>query len=108
APFQLVPDYGAVQIPVPTQSRPMDPAVRARQIMIQADRHRRDKEYDQAVATLVEGIEELPSARGLREKLCDTLIEAGEQPEAVRQMLAFARWLANDNDVEGAARLLDE
>ena len=58
------------------------------------------QDYDRAVALLYEAVEELPGARELREKLCDVLIEAGDQAEAVRQMLAFARWLAGEGDVE--------
>jgi tetratricopeptide (TPR) repeat protein len=85
-----------------------DPALRARQIIATVDAYRRAKDYDQAVALLFESVEELPSSRDLREKLCDVLIEVGDQAEAVRQMLAFARWLAQSSDVEGAARILDE
>jgi tetratricopeptide (TPR) repeat protein len=83
-------------------------AARARQILAQVDKHRRVKDYDQAMALLFEAIEELPASRDLREKLCDVLIEVGDPGEAVRQMLAFARWLAHAEDVEGAARILDE
>ncbi len=118
APFALRPSYGAIQVPppVPTSraSRPAapppppDPALRARQLMSESDRHRARKDYDAAVAVLVAAVEEIPSSRDLREKLCDLLIEAGDQPEAVQQMLGFARWLEHDGDVEGAARLLDE
>ena len=118
APFALRPSYGAIQMPpqapTPPTSRPAapppppDPALRARQLINESERHRARKEYDSAVAVLLEAIEEIPSSRDLREKLCDLLIEAENQPEAVRQMLSFARWLEHDGDVEGAARLLDE
>ncbi len=87
---------------------PGDPALRARQIVATVDAYRRAKDYDQAVSLLLESVDELPGSRDLREKLCDVLIEAGDQAEAVRQMLAFARWLATNSDVEGAARILDE
>ena len=118
APFALRPSYGAIQVPpqAPTlqTSRPatppppLDPTLRARQVINESERHRSRKDYDAAIAVLLEGIDEIPSSRDLREKLCDLLIEAGDQPEAVRQMLGFARWLEHDGDVEGAARLLDE
>ena len=118
APFALRPSYGAIQVPpqAPTlqTSRPatppppLDPTLRARQVINESERHRSRKDYDAAIAVLLEGIDKIPSSRDLREKLCDLLIEAGDQPEAVRQMLGFARWLEHDGDVEGAARLLDE
>ena len=115
APFALRPSYGAIQMPPqlptprPAESPPLtDPAARARQIINESERHRARKEYDAAVSVLLHAIDELPSSRDIREKLCDLLIEAGDQPEAVQQMLSFARWLEHEGDVEGAARLLDE
>jgi len=83
-------------------------ATRARQLLGEVDAYRQSKDYDQAIALLFESIEELPDSRDLREKLCDVLIEAGDQPEAVRQMLAFAQWLVSAGDVETATRILDE
>ena len=74
---------------------------RLRQILSRVDAYRHAKDYDHAVALLFEAVEELPGARELREKLCDVLIEAGDQAEAVRQMLAFARWLAGDGRRRG-------
>ncbi len=85
-----------------------EPSARARQILSHVDAYRHAKEYDQAIAILFESIEELPASRELREKLCDVLIEAGNQAEAVRQMLAFARWLSGSGDVEASTRILDE
>jgi tetratricopeptide (TPR) repeat protein len=111
APFALRPSYGGVALPVAPPSRPsapVDPAQRLRQVIAQAEGFRRNKDYDQAIAVLVEAIDEIPGSRELRERLCDTLIEAGEQDEAIRQMLGFARWLGGEGDVEGAAQLLDE
>lgn len=104
APFAL---NKAGPAPAPA-AKAKDPAARARQVLAQVDALRRGKDYDAAVALLFESVEELPSSRELREKLCDVLIEAGDQAEAVRQMLVFARWLAHAGDVEGAARILDE
>ncbi|HVY46702.1 MAG TPA: tetratricopeptide repeat protein [Minicystis sp.] len=100
-PFAMRPSYAAVDAS-------QDPAVRARQAIAQAVSASRARDYDHAIATLVEAIDALPGSRELREKLCDVLIEAGDQPEAVRQMLAYARWLGADGDAEGAARVLDE
>ena len=85
-----------------------EPSARLRQIVSRVDAYRHAKDYDRAVALLFEAVEELPGARELREKLCDVLIEAGDQAEAVRQMLGFARWLAGEGDVETATRILDE
>lgn len=86
----------------------LDPNARARRVVAHVEQLRRARDYDTAIAVLVEAIEENPQVRELREKLCDYLIEAGDQPEALRQMLGFARWLAQNEDVEGAARVLDE
>jgi tetratricopeptide (TPR) repeat protein len=116
APFALRPSYGQVAIPVapastsgaPKPAAALDPAQRLRQIIAQAEAFRRNKDYDQAVALLIEAVDELPASRELRERLCDTLIEAGEQDEAIRQMLGFARWLSGGGDVDSAAQLLDE
>jgi tetratricopeptide (TPR) repeat protein len=60
------------------------------------------------VALLRAALAATPNAREVHEKLCDTLIEAGDQDGAVRQMLAFATALADQRDVEAAARVLDE
>ncbi|APR85806.1 TPR domain protein [Minicystis rosea] len=108
-PFPLQQAIPAAPPPVPTApTAPVDPAARARQVLAAVDAHRRNKDYDSAVALLFESVEALPASREIREKLCDVLIEAGDQAEAVRQMLTFARWLAQSNDVDGAARILDE
>lgn len=85
-----------------------DPVARARGALAQAEIHRRSHSYQQAVDTLVAVLAELPGAREVREKLCDILIEAGDQPGAVHQMLEHARYLASLRDVAGAARVLDE
>ncbi len=84
-----------------------DPAHRVRQLFASVDACRDARDFDTAIALLVEGIEEQPASRELREKLFDVLAESGNQPEAIRQMLAFARWLGESGDVEGAAKLLD-
>jgi tetratricopeptide (TPR) repeat protein len=87
---------------------PRDPVARARGALAQAESLRRGHAYQQAVDTLVDVLAELPGAREVREKLCDILIEAGDQPGAVHQMLEHARYLASLRDVAGAARVLDE
>ncbi len=92
-------------VPAP---EPADPAARARLLLTRADNFRRAQEHEQAVALLRGGIVDLPGARELREKLCDLLIEMGDQDGAVREMLAFAHHQSGAGDVEGAARLLDE
>ncbi len=86
----------------------IDPVQRARQLLAQADNAKRGRDYDFAVALLIEGIDLLPASRDLREKLYEVLLESGDQAEAIRQMLAYARWMTGEQDVEGAARLLDE
>src|SRR6185437_9676508 len=86
----------------------VDPDARVRQVLSRVDALRHAKDYDRAVAMLLEAVEQLPGAGELREKLCDVLIEAGDQAEAVRQMLSFAQWLAGAGDVETATRILDE
>jgi tetratricopeptide (TPR) repeat protein len=100
APFALRPS----QVP----DEELDPVLRVRRVLAAAEGARRARDYDQSIAILLEAIAELPGARELREKICDVLIEAGEQAEALRQMLDFARWQAEAGDVEGAARVLDE
>jgi serine/threonine protein kinase len=85
-----------------------DSSERVRQLIRRIDDYRRAKDHDTAIAFLFEAVEQMPASRVLREKLCDVLIEAGEQAEAVRQMLALARLLASSADIEGAARILDE
>jgi tetratricopeptide (TPR) repeat protein len=109
-PFPLPQSRSRFPTPSTSQSRQatVDPVIRTRQIIAQAEVHRRREEYDDAIAALMEGIEEIPAARELREKLCDLLSEAGDQTAAVRQMLDFARWLSMQDDLEGAVKHLDE
>ncbi|WP_437671731.1 tetratricopeptide repeat protein [Sorangium sp. So ce131] len=84
------------------------PVASPRQLAAHAESFRRDREYDKAVALLKGGIARLPAARELREKLCDVLIEAGDQDGAIEQMIAFAQQLSSEGAVDDAARLLDE
>ncbi|MFO0593428.1 MAG: tetratricopeptide repeat protein [Polyangiaceae bacterium] len=85
-----------------------DPAMRARYIVQQAEALRRDRNFDEAIAVLEGGIDLLPDARELREKLYDLLIEAEDQPRAIQHMIAFARRLAETGDLDAAASQLDE
>lgn len=90
--------------PPPDQS----PAQRVRQILAQVESLRRQGDYHHAVLTLQTGVSGMPSARELREKLCDLLIESGDQEQAIVEMLGFASYLGQAGDGDGAARLLDE
>ncbi|MBK8253198.1 MAG: tetratricopeptide repeat protein [Polyangiaceae bacterium] len=112
-------EYDSEPISISVESKPFalkntptaalsDPALRTRMLLSQAEQLRRDRNYEEAVAVLEGGIDSLPDARELREKLCDLLLEAGDQTRAIVEMLAFARRLAETEDVEGAARVLDE
>jgi tetratricopeptide (TPR) repeat protein len=85
-----------------------DSQARIRQALSRAERHRRARQYRPAVAVLEEALLELPGSRDLHERLCDLLIEGGDQAGAVERMLVFARVLADEGDYDGAARVLDE
>jgi tetratricopeptide (TPR) repeat protein len=96
--------FSVPQDPIPSY----DPAARVRHIVTQVEALRRAKDYSHAIVLLREGIAENPSARELREKICDVLLERGDQEGAIRQMLIFAQRLSLEGDVEGAARVLEE
>ncbi|WP_437587102.1 tetratricopeptide repeat protein [Sorangium sp. So ce1000] len=98
----------AVPIPLRASQPSTSPIASPRQLVAHAESFRRDRQYDKAIALLKGGVARLPAARELREKLCDVLIEAGDQDGAVEQMLAFAQQLASEDAVDDAARLLDE
>ncbi|WP_441291802.1 tetratricopeptide repeat protein [Sorangium sp. KYC3313] len=98
----------AVPIPLRASQPSTSPIASPRQLVAHAESLRRDRQYDKAIALLQGGVARLPAARELREKLCDVLIEAGDQDAAVEQMLAFAQQLASEDAVDDAARLLDE
>jgi tetratricopeptide (TPR) repeat protein len=85
-----------------------NPAQRVRQILLQVESLRRNADYHHAVLTLQTGVSAMPAARELREKLCDLLIESGDQEQAIVEMLGFASYLGQTGDGDGAARLLDE
>jgi tetratricopeptide (TPR) repeat protein len=87
---------------------PLDPAAQVRQLLARAEVFRRARNHDQAIAILRAGLQDLPGERDLHEKLCDVLIDAGDNEGAIRQMLVFAQELAGQNDIKGAARILDE
>lgn len=79
-----------------------------RRVLSNAEAHKRAGDYESAAAVLREAIDAAPSARELRERLCDVLIESGDQDAAVEEMLAFSSRLVTDGDPDAAARLLDE
>ncbi|MCK6587460.1 MAG: tetratricopeptide repeat protein, partial [Polyangiaceae bacterium] len=110
SPQSLPPDSGAVFELVPAGPRhtPYDPVARAKQLIATAETLRQQRNYQQAVAFLQTAIEELPTARDLREKLFDVLIEGGDRQGAIEEMLLFARYLADQGDPDGAALILDE
>lgn len=87
---------------------PPDPAQQVRQLLARSEVFRRARNHDQAIAILRAGLQALPGERDLHEKLCDVLIDAGDNEGAIRQMLVFAQDLAGQNDIKGAARILDE
>ena len=97
----------ALQGAQPADATP-DPSVRTRQLLQQAEQYRRGYAYDHAAGILASGLGEMPGNRELFDKLCDILIESGDQGAAVEHMLTFAHHLATNGDVDGAARLLDE
>jgi len=87
---------------------PLDPLVRAKQLIATAEGMRQRRQYQEAVTFLQSAIQELPDARDVREKLYDVLIEAGDRQGAIEEMLIFGRYLADRGDNEGAALILDE
>lgn len=112
-PFQLRQSHhpgpmGARGQPAMARDVPLDPAAQVRQLLTRAEAFRRARNHDQAIAILRAGLQDLPGERDLHEKLCDVLIDAGDNDGAIRQMLVFAHELAGQNDVKGAARILDE
>lgn len=98
----------AAPIPLRASQPSTAPVASPRQLVAHAESLRRDRQYEKAIALLKGGIARLPAVRELREKLCDVLIEAGDQDGAVEQMLAFAQQLSGEGAVDDAARLLDE
>jgi tetratricopeptide (TPR) repeat protein len=76
--------------------------------LARAEAHRQHGDYVGAETALREAAAAFPEARELRERLCDVLIESGDQDAAVGEMLGFARQLVDVGDPDAAARLLDE
>ncbi len=99
--------------PIPLRASQPDiqhatPAQRVRQLLAQVESLRQRGDYHHAILTLQTAVSGMPSARDLREKLCDILIESGDQEQAIVEMLGFASYLSQTSDADGAARLLDE
>ena len=103
APFQLRASSPGIQ-----GAQNLTPAQRVRLVLTEVEGHRQRGDYHQAVLTLQTAVSGMPAARELREKLCDVLIESGDQEQAIVEMLGFASYLAQSDDTDGAARLLDE
>ncbi|MFO0614322.1 MAG: tetratricopeptide repeat protein [Polyangiaceae bacterium] len=101
APFQLR------QSAPPAQGK-AEVATRIRDVVAQVEALRIRGDYHHAILTLQTAVSAMPSGRELREKLCDLLIESGNQDQAIVEMLGFAAYLAQSGDGDGAARLLDE
>ncbi len=95
-------------LPLRSSHPPDDAEGRVRAVLIAADSARRAGSYAQAARLLRDVIAMVPDARDPRERLCDVLIEAGDQAGAITEMLAFARYLVDAEDPDAAARLLDE
>jgi len=92
----------------PESVQPDDDAVRARQILHQADAYYAVRDFASSITILRDGVAMVPSSRELRSKLCDILIEAGDHEGGIRQMLIFAQRLSVEGDVPAAAKILDE
>jgi tetratricopeptide (TPR) repeat protein len=110
SPESMAPDSAVPIELVPAAPRyaPLDPVIRAKQLIATAEGLRQRRDYQGAVNFLQTAIQELPNARDVREKLYDVLIEAGDRQGAIEEMLIFARYLADQGDNEGAALILDE
>ncbi|HMY16448.1 MAG TPA: tetratricopeptide repeat protein [Polyangium sp.] len=110
----IVVEEEIVEEDFPTDSEPPqapqadDDAIRARQILQQADAYYAVRDFASAITILRDGVAMVPSSRDLRSKLCDVLIEAGDQDGGIRQMLIFAQRLSVEGDIAAAAKLLDE
>lgn len=85
-----------------------DAASRVREIVSRSETFRRNGDYQAAISALRVAIAQHPSVREVRERLCDVLIECGDQDAAVLEMLAYARHVIEVGDSDAAARLLDE
>lgn len=92
----------------PESVQPDADALRARQILHQADAYYAVRDFASAITILRDGVAMVPTSRELRSKLCDVLIEAGDQEGGIRQMLIFAQRLSVEGDVPAAAKILDE
>lgn len=89
-------------------SHTVDLSVRIKQMLAQAEAFRLRKDFDGAIGFLQSAIDALPDAKDLREKLYDVLIEAGDTPGAIEEMLLHAQYLTERGDAQGAALILDE
>ncbi len=97
------------EAPAPHYEAPQpDDALRARQILQQAEAYYAVHDYASTITILRDGVAMVPGSRDLHSKLCDVLIEAGDQDGGIRQMLVYAQRLSIEGDIPAAAKLLDE
>jgi len=100
-PFPLRPSQ-------PPAEQGSEPIAQVRAVLMQVEQLRRQRQYQPAIAALKSAAKAMPEFRELRERLCDLLIESGDQDGAIEQMLIHAQHLALRDDADGAARVLDE
>jgi tetratricopeptide (TPR) repeat protein len=78
------------------------------QILADAQAFKRVRLYSKAVETLRAGLDIEPRSMDIREALRDTLLEAGQNEEAIYEMLAIAGLYIDALDGESAARALQD
>jgi tetratricopeptide (TPR) repeat protein len=110
-PLDAVGDASVDEEPLALRSAGAPPApevVEVRAWLAQVDSARRAGDYETAVRLTRQLIAHQPDLREPRDRLCDLLIECGDQDAAIQEMLAFAARVAQRGDTDEAARLLDE
>jgi serine/threonine protein kinase len=86
----------------------MASALPVKEVLLRADRLRRQRDYPQALSLLQAAIHAKPEQHELREKLFDVLVESGDRERALKEMLLYASRLAGHGYHKGAALILDE
>jgi tetratricopeptide (TPR) repeat protein len=110
-PLDAVGDASVDEEPLALRAGGAPPApevVEVRAWLAQVDSARRAGEYETAVRLTRQLIAHQPDLREPRDRLCDLLIECGDQDAAIQEMLGFAARVAQRGDTDEAARLLDE
>ena len=82
------------------------PAVRT--LAQQAEALRASGQLPIAVELLRDGLRKHGGSRGLRHKLSDVLLEAGDQVGSIREKLLLSQDLAREGVIEGAVQMVDE